>query len=1134
MIVEQANMAKIRIQTQGIDLGEQKPQTEAASVKHNSYIGKAYHVNSASIESPVIGNFGSFEEIMEAARDEKAVQKKEMMSSLSNTMTQKDYRSAEEKNKDLGNTDVEAITTVVDKMKIEMAKSSKYENFGDEISEDQIEGVTNHSGAARRLARRMSYMESDDPTEEEIRENENVVQMLMQKLQAANLPLTQENMEDSMKAYQQAKQLDAPTGGAQKYLLEKEKSLSIENLYYAEFSGMTDFRGSVNGFEQMKGQVEHVLTQAGIEAGEEALGMAEWCIANDIPLTVENIQKKQEMEQIQLPLEPEQILDAMVKAVADGKRPAEALLGSEPTLLEQSEQLMEAVERISDDQLWELVNRQQEVTVKDLVTAAEGSVAAESSVAAEGSVAVEGSVAAEGSVAVEGSVAAEGGAAGNVPGTDLARLSQLAAQETLSAEQLNVLSGTEQRFVTAKRQLEEARLIMSVEANFSLLKRGVSLDTQHLEQLVEELKQVEDHYYRQLVGNQEGLTEEEIFSVKEVAKTLNDIGEMPANTLGSRSLWEISSAESELPEKTDWTIRSLHSEGKNYQEQFDRAQERYETVGTAPRKDLGDSIQKAFQNVPEILKDLGLEDTARNERAVRILGYNSMEISETNIERIKEADALVTGLMKNLTPSATLQMIRDGYNPMDKSVTELNEKLNEIHRLSDPADHERFSKFLYQLEQKDEITPQERSSYIGVYRLLNQIEKTDGAVIGTLVNQSADITMKNLLTSIRSSHHTGKDYQIDDEFGALEHMISTADSISDQINTAFEQGAAGSQSKENMAGHQAKTEYQTQLVRQILSNLTPEKLNAVFRENEISDMSLEQLAEALEQQEDTDFSYEQMKLGEMSRASEADDYVMHLLSEFDVSYSVNHVLAANQLVHQRNRVFQQLFEGIRPGQISGKDAVADMKQQVYEEFIDALDSPEELGKTQEELGDLAEHVMETMEVDQEIKSSDLRTMHIIYHQVGLSAQMAKEETYHVPVMIGNEMTNVCLKIVSGTKEKGKVAITFETDELGKVAAELKTQNGRTEGMIAVSEEDGLETLKEQASILEQALRGNSDMETEIRFANVRDLNLNRFESGMDKERQKERAGLEEAEKAQVSSRELYQMAKRVIDVLRSL
>ena len=61
------------------------------------------------------------------------------------------------------------------------------------------------------------------------------------------------------------------------------------------------------------------------------------------------------------------------------------------------------------------------------------------------------------------------------------------------------LSDTDIAFVTAKRKLEETRLAMTAEANYSLLKQGISIDTVPLAELVEELKNVENTYYKNLL-----------------------------------------------------------------------------------------------------------------------------------------------------------------------------------------------------------------------------------------------------------------------------------------------------------------------------------------------------------------------------------------------------------------------------------------------------------------------------------------------------------------------------------------------------------------------------------------------------------------------------------------------------------
>ena len=88
---------------------------------------------------------------------------------------------------------------------------------------------------------------------------------------------------------------------------------------------------------------------------------------------------------------------------------------------------------------------------------------------------------------------------------------------------------------------------------------------------------------------------------------------------------------------------------------------------TAPRRDLGDSIRKAFSNVDDILTDMSLDKTLENQRAVRILAYNRMEITAENIERVKEADKQVTAVIEKLTPKNVLQMIRDGLQPFPVS-----------------------------------------------------------------------------------------------------------------------------------------------------------------------------------------------------------------------------------------------------------------------------------------------------------------------------------------------------------------------------------------------------------------------------------------------------------------------------------
>jgi hypothetical protein len=70
-----------------------------------------------------------------------------------------------------------------------------------------------------------------------------------------------------------------------------------------------------------------------------------------------------------------------------------------------------------------------------------------------------------------------------------------------------------------------------------------------------------------------------------------------------------------------------------------------------------------------------------------------------------------------MTPGAVLRMIRDGVNPLEQSLPQLQEYFEEQERGQDTRQEtERYSRFLYKLEKKGDITPEEKSAFIGCAR----------------------------------------------------------------------------------------------------------------------------------------------------------------------------------------------------------------------------------------------------------------------------------------------------------------------------------------------------------------------------------------------------------------------------------
>ena len=375
--------------------------------------------------------------------------------------------------------------------------------------------------------------------------------------------------------------------------------------------------------------------------------------------------------------------------------------------------------------------------------------------------------------------------------------------------------------ITARRQLEEIRLRMTAEVNVKLLKSGFSIDTAPMEKLVEALRQAEAQLAEQYFpGDAESV--EKYRNFRDTNEVLQELPGLPADVLGTF-------AEGQSTE----TLEDFHREGKALQDTYRKAGESYEALMTEPRRDLGDSIKKAFGNVDDILEDLGQELTEENRRAVRILGYNHMEMSLENLEKVKEADRVVQTVVEKLTPAATLKMIRDGVNPLEKTFDELEQYFREL-----PEDYrqesESYSRFLYGLERNHAITPEERESYIGIYRLVRQIEKTDGAAVGALVNTQAELHFANLLSAVRSGRFKSLDAKVGDETGTVVERIRNGETISGQIAKAFA-GDAGKIVTEVSYSEEAEKAYNREQMEQYRTALATvdEECTAMLQRGDI-------------------------------------------------------------------------------------------------------------------------------------------------------------------------------------------------------------------------------------------------------------------------------------------------------------
>lgn len=668
-------------------------------------------------------------------------------------------------------------------------------------------------------------------------------------------------------------------------------------------------------------------------------------------------------------------------------------------------------------------------------------------------------------------------------------------------EQQSLLSDSDPKLIKAMRLLEETRLQMTIQANIKLLRQGVSIDTVPLEKLVEQLKAAEQEYYRPFLESQgtdkeaDGSTlSEKISLYKETGSLLEQIKSIPSAVLGRLST-----------NRDSLTLSAVYQEGTALKSAYEKAGSTYEALMTSPRADMGDSIKKAFRNADELLEEMGFEVNETNRKAVRILGYSRMEINKANVEAVRSAEQAVTNVIEKMTPAKTLQMIRAGENPLQTNIYELSNQLGEKGA---EEQAEKYSEFLWKLEKNDEISVQERAAFIGVYRLFNQIEKSDGKLIGNVINSGESLTLNNLLSAYRTNRTSGVDAVIDDNFGGLSELVQMGDTISSQIEMGFQTEARGSSADDS------SQQYYNNLAKEVFDKLTPESLLSA----DISThATLEAFAEEIRQgSEDETLNREYLReqLSDIRAASEIEDSVLKALRDSEQPGTVNNLLAANQLINVRGSTYEKLSKQINNSKSEQKEKV----RKAMEDLPQKLTSKEEANSAYEEMTASAKSLL-SEDMQSAVHQVDVREMNLLYKQLSVAAGFAKNENYEVPVQIEGEWTSVHLKIIRNSDESGKVSATMETEQYGKIAAQFSVNENQVNGYISGEDEEGLKKLSEKAPEMKAALAGETRTVGELNYIPAKTIDFHLFN--------RETANKE----TKTPMKELYEVAKAFITVL---
>lgn len=579
--------------------------------------------------------------------------------------------------------------------------------------------------------------------------------------------------------------------------------------------------------------------------------------------------------------------------------------------------------------------------------------------------------------------------------------------------------------IRERRNLEEIRLKLTEQSAVNMLNKGIKIDVTDLKGLVENLRKEEEGYYNELLKsakvldnaeNDNILTNKYDLNNRSLAETgrLADGIELLRNVVSIRSYaitrnyesdYKIGAVSAAYREETKITLAAYHEAGIAY-----------EKGATEIRADLGDSVRKAFGNIDEVLIENKLELTEANRKAVKLLVYNKAEVSIESVAKMKVSATLTETALKELKPATVAGLIKSGLNPLDMDMEELLEVAKEINEKIIPSD-EKYSRYLYKLEKSGEINEAEREAYIGIYRLLNRIEKGDAAAVGSVSLTGQSLTLRNMLSAVRTRKLGGFNEKIDEAFGELTKVLGGKDKIDSRIDRAYAKLLAAD------------------------------------------------LKETLEEAEQ---DYYEAKEAEIAREIQTTDVEKMLDERAELTFSN---LAAQMDISKGRKSLLGIVAEMSDEE---KREVNDLSGK----FIDEFDGDRFAAENEKAVTDALSKKVTKMMESEKLTYEKLKGLMAVKKTITLSVKRESSQTYDIPFIYDEDkMADLSLTIRKGKAEadKGKALIILTSNE-DKVFSEFRIVNERITGYFRVESRESLESLKANEAVLKRNL---SEMKMEI-------------------------------------------------------
>ncbi|ONI42591.1 hypothetical protein AN396_14120 [Candidatus Epulonipiscium fishelsonii] len=439
-------------------------------------------------------------------------------------------------------------------------------------------------------------------------------------------------------------------------------------------------------------------------------------------------------------------------------------------------------------------------------------------------------------------------------------------------------------------------------------------------------------------------------------------------------------------------------------EQFNVALSKYDQNALEPEKRFGEGLRSVKGQIEQFLQNNNFEVNKINKQAAEALILNNQELTPENMEQAAVISQKLNTFLLELTPHVASNMIKEGINPYYSTV---DNTLEFIEKENMPQLKTSVAEAIVALEENGQLSKSQKDELIGLYQVLDKVEKNKEQVIGYIQQNNFDLNVENLQEAVKyAGKNTNIETVVDDSFGELEGFkqpLETAKVRIEQANIETEKLVNLSKVLEN-------TQLNLKSDDKISSMIYPFIKSQVKKE--LGDFEgIDTLPKSV--------------LEKIEIAKKVSPEIVSVMKDKEIPVTLNNIYWLQKMVDEPN-LYGEMLKDYNEGNPDHKNEVNN-----FEEIREMLEEIKETASSEKEIA-----VMES-NINQYKQHKQMEEM------VNIQKELQKQdEVYQVPFMINGEQKLVHLYMNKKNKQSVeqnndlKAVISYDTKSMGTVVAHL--------------------------------------------------------------------------------------------------